>query len=476
MTELRETSPNRRLFAGRVPGAGWTVTELVGFWLALLGSLALLILTPPFETPDEHQHFFRAYQLSELTLTSEVRAGEAGAELPSSLPESAERFLLSREEHIDRPIILHPIDRTLEEFGRPLDPERREWVRFVGSSLYPPLPYVPQATAISLGRALGGGPAALLYLGRLANLLVGLAIFLWALSLAPAGWRPAFFVGVLPMSLILYASNGPDALIFTSAFLFTATVLRTLTPSRWRTRDVIVAIVCGIVFCSAKPTYAPLLLAGFAGALNREHRRNVLAANAIIVVAVVAATFLWLQAQTSVRIPVREGVDFAAQVAFLKGNPIDYAQTLVRTNARYLPFYYQGFIGIGGWLNVYPPKLLYLIGLVALGASLAGNRPAPPRLSPFAILWLLALIAASVLLVFTALYIYWNPVGASEVEGVQGRYFLPLAPLAFALLYGLVPPLPERYRPAFLPLLAIGSLVALATIMIVVVVWTYQVF
>jgi uncharacterized membrane protein len=40
----------------------------------------------------------------------------------------------------------------------------------------------------------------------------------------------------------------------------------------------------------------------------------------------------------------------------------------------------------------------------------------------------------SVLLITTATYIYWSEVGGA-VTGLQGRYFIPLSPLFFLLLY-----------------------------------------
>jgi uncharacterized membrane protein len=36
--------------------------------------------------------------------------------------------------------------------------------------------------------------------------------------------------------------------------------------------------------------------------------------------------------------------------------------------------------------------------------------------------------------IFTALYLYWTPAGNPLVLGVQGRYFLPTAPLLLLLL------------------------------------------
>jgi len=64
---------------------------IVGF----IFGVAILILTPPFQVPDEPQHFFRAFQLSEgrfrdlVVLAPDekdgMRSGRYGTMLPKSL-------------------------------------------------------------------------------------------------------------------------------------------------------------------------------------------------------------------------------------------------------------------------------------------------------------------------------------------------------------------------------------------------------
>ena len=39
--------------------------EVVFLYFALMFGLSLLVTVPPFQTPDEPHHFFRAYQVSE---------------------------------------------------------------------------------------------------------------------------------------------------------------------------------------------------------------------------------------------------------------------------------------------------------------------------------------------------------------------------------------------------------------------------
>ena len=87
----------------------WLRPPLVCF---LLGLVPLVILTPPVQVPDEPQHFYRAYQLSELRLGGIVRDGGAGAMLPSSLIELTDRLLGPRGHDLPRPITEQPLRGT----------------------------------------------------------------------------------------------------------------------------------------------------------------------------------------------------------------------------------------------------------------------------------------------------------------------------------------------------------------------------
>jgi hypothetical protein len=278
------------------------------------------------------------------------------------------------------------------------------------------------------------------------------------------------------MCLVLYGSNGPDALVLVSSFLFTAIVLAALAEGRWSLLNVLAATACGIIFCSAKPTYAPLLVAGFAGVLNRSHWRNVTAANAAILTAALAVTAWWLGAQTAARVPVRTGVDFAEQTAFIINHPLAYVKTLLLTTWDQKRFFYTSGVGYIGWLLVQLPKPAYFLPLLALALSLGGPRAPAQGLSWVTIAWFIMLLGSSVVLVYTALYIYWNPVAAPRVAGLQGRYFLPLLPLGLVILYQVIPPLPARWRSPLLPLGALACLAILGVVTNFTVIRAYRVF
>ena len=147
-----------------------------------------------------------------------MQGGAAGGILPSSLIELSEHFLGTRDIHPQpRRITAQPLGSTWLVLGRPLDPDRREYVDFTSAAFYSPMAYLPQTVAIMGGRSAGAGPLALLYLARLANALVAVALLTSAVRLMPIGREAVMVAGLLPMAVFEYASAAPDAWVIGAA-------------------------------------------------------------------------------------------------------------------------------------------------------------------------------------------------------------------------------------------------------------------
>ena len=67
-----------------------------------------------------------------------------------------------------------------------------------------------------------------------------------------------------------------------------------------------------------------------------------------------------------------------------------------------------------------------------------------PRLPTLAVVWNIFLLIASVLLIMTSIYLIFEYVASSTVEGVQGRYFIPLLPLFIATACSVITARPFR--------------------------------
>ncbi|MBW6499610.1 MAG: DUF2142 domain-containing protein, partial [Bacteroidales bacterium] len=270
----------------------------VYLWLGGLSLILLVFLTPPFQVPDEPQHFYRSYQLSELQVWR--AEGKAGSAVPASLPELVQHFMGTIAFHSFREVPRQRLVDTLAELHRPLDAQRMAYFDMSGIQSYAPLPYIPQALAIAAGRAMDVGPLGLLYMGRLANALVAGLITAFAIALLPFGRTVALVVALLPMTLFQTASVSPDALTIASALLFTAVMARFLVDGEWPRARQATAFVSGLVMCIVKVVYLPLLFAGLGAMLGARQfsdpkiRRSVyMQLAAAVVIIVLSALWFW---------------------------------------------------------------------------------------------------------------------------------------------------------------------------------------
>ncbi len=408
--------------------------------LGAMGSIPLVLLTPPFQVPDEVQHFYRAYQLSEFHIRAEVQDGIAGGTLPESLPLLVKSSVYTPD-GIYYPPTPAPLAKTLRLTSIPLNPSSRRFVGFPGSAFYSPLPYLPAVVGIGIGRMMGLGPFYLLYLGRLCNCLSALALIGLAVYAIPAGEEFLAIAGLLPMALYLYASLSADAAVIPCALLFCALAFRATTRGEWKTWELWVAALAGAVFCSVKPVYAPILLAGvIPGIFQRKNVTRVIRAHLFVLTIALGVTAGWLLLAKSTLTAPLSGAQPSAQISLVLHHPMVLVRAIANTMGLtcVLAFYMEA-VGVFGWLTVWlwPPALLLPIVncLVVCGLGLGSKVQRSARHA----MWYVALALATGALVFATIYVMWAHVGQAIVLGMQGRYFIPIFGLLAMAATVLVP-------------------------------------
>lgn len=439
----------------------------VCLFVGLLGTVSLAVLTPPFQVPDEAQHFDRAYQISEGHFLAEVKNGVAGGMLPSSLSALTMHFLGTDAILAPRVIRPEPLVKTLETRAIQLDAKHREFIDFTGAAAYPPQAYLPQVFGIVLGRLFGAGPLVLLFLSRLLNGLVAVTLLSFAIRIMPFGRSFALVGALLPMGLYEYASASPDASVIAGAFLLTALQLRALTDGMWRLRDVLVAAIAGLVVCSTKPVYAPLLLIAAPAMLVRGQRLNQLLALATILAVAIGGTAFWFGVNVGRIITVQPHANIHAQIDFVEGHPLAFLSAMIVSILAEFGVYMNQMIGRLGWLDVSLPLFTYDVTILGFVLGYLATGREKMRI-PFVVpLWWILIFGSAVILTMLAMYIDWSPVGAPAVFGVQGRYYIPILALVAAIVWSLPGPQIGRRVHALL-FSAIASIVFLNAIVTIV--------
>ena len=123
------------------------------------------------------------------------------------------------------------------------------------------------------------------------------------------------------------------------------------------------------------------------------------------------------------------------QLQYVLSNPIEYLKTWINAMWRNRNFYIAGMIGTFGLLDTYIPTVYIVMYVISAFAIIVSDL----SLCPFKFNWKYKLVSvlgsiATIFAVFAGLYILWTSmelgVGATTITGVQGRYFIPIIPLA----------------------------------------------
>ncbi len=402
--------------------------------LALPFGLALLVVTPPFQAPDESVHFYRSYQVSELGLLATERGGLIGGELPSSLSRLVPHFL---DLHFF-PDRKQDIGVLRAQFAVALNPHEREFVDFRSSAFYSPIPYIPQAIGIAAGRFFGAGPLLLFYAGRLANLFVFLALVWASVRAMPAHAWVMALIALMPMTMFMAASVSPDSLTVAMALLFTAKIFLLVVEPEKESRFSpwwIMALALMIGLCKG---YLPLLLLVFLVSPRRFRRGSAYAAWAACVLAAGAGSLaIWAWATGELFVPTEPGLSPNAQFLSIAHRPWKIAGPLIDTwlDRDFISFIEQSFVGRLGYLDTHLPVALVHMYVAALFFTALLDAPRRTMALNITGRVLCGLIALSTMLLVSAwLYITYTPPGNTvSIHGIQGRYFIPVAPASLAV-------------------------------------------
>ena len=391
----------------------------------LLG-LGYLVLTGPFRAPDERNHFFRSYEISEARLRPFRGELWVGDNLPSSLMRLSDAL----GSHAN-----HRIEPAQQEAARALQlvPQAREFIEF-STAVYSPLAYIPSAISIALGRLLGAGPFSLIYFARVGNLLVGSWLIALALSYAGYARWPALLVAMFPMTISQIATVSADAMSYGLTFLWISLVMNTALgkSGTLSTKRLVGLIALALALSQLRPPY-PLLgfLVLLIPARRFEKAHAILICSAIIMTSLLPAV-AWNRAVAGLfQSPVVEQrIDPAEQLRWVLMHPGMFWHRAKQDLKKHGSEYWEQLVGRLGWLNIRLPSWIP----IGFAAALAAAIFTAPRDGPFPTwrqrLSLSLAVFGGVMAIQFMLYLTFNPIGSPFIVGVQGRYFTAIALLA----------------------------------------------
>jgi uncharacterized membrane protein len=418
---------------------GHRVARRLAAAFAFYGLVAAAFLVPnvpPFQVPDEPGHFLRAAQIADGALIGtrvSVKGADgsphnvAGGMVDPAILDAAAKFA---------PLWFHPDVKVKRADWAPAThwSNRRVAADFANTAMYPPFLYAPSVVGILAGRASNLTVLQTLTLSRALTAASAIALATLAIVLAGGASPWVFMILTLPMSLFLFASASQDALLISCGALAGACLIRAV---RWPDAKngvlLMSLVVILIALAMGRPPYLALAVTPLA--LSRPSLRWRVAAVLTILAcgtawAVVGARIAWLDYAVT-----ETGARPSAQLAHLLAHPFLIVHVATATLAQNWHFYFISFVGDLGWLDTPLPhlyKVTAIIMVISAAAAMLGIEG--KRMTVSSALILAAGLDAAIGGVLAIVYVMGTPPAQLVAEGVQGRYFLPLALVGTVLL------------------------------------------
>ena len=410
---------------------------------ALIFGTLYAVIVPPFSAPDEPSHFARSWNTSRGHVFARREGAEVGYFVPREVASLESRF----------PIPNLDVRRIVTALHEPPPGPDTVFRPYSGHAVAPVILYMAQGAGIALARGAGGSPLLSFYFGRFFNLIAGIVLIAFAIRMIPSYRWLMTLIALTPMANYIRGSMSGDVVTLGIAFLFTAVVARALfveepvTAARWTAITLLAACLCLTKVVYIPMAMLPLVVPQrrFSSAAAAWRARAILAAASLAAAAVASriATYFWAPFRAGVTTP-------GAQVHFILTHPQTFATILFDEYVLRAKWYLISMVGdLGaGDFTVVLPKILVVFYFGCLIALIVIDTSARLRILPLQRIWFAFLCAGTAFAIAFAIYTTWNPVGWPRIDGLQGRYYLPLLPAAAFAVHRVSDGIAERWRMA----------------------------
>jgi uncharacterized membrane protein len=436
--------------------------------IALVAGLSIALLTPPLRGADEADHFARAFQISNGDFLTHKMGRYYGAFFPAAYPHQMTAITRSLFNIHDKTAFLRFLTKA--------PPRGRSVFLSEGTiASYGPGAYVVYAPVIAIGRALGLSLMALLYLARLAGVVVYAFLLSLAVRRLPLHKWVLVICGLIPEALNQASTVSADGLTNVLTLLLVAEALRfCLDPPQRSRRLLIEASLAATCLALAKPPYFLFVLLFLIPAWRQRDRLLWPLLGVISWTLLLAVPWIqyqrghsmaldipgfWLPGTVTRHLYGYRQLNIPAQTHFVLSQPLHFFNTVWHS------FYFQGFIfprQMLGLMSTYQlPTAIVIVslGTIALSCLIPDQRPVL-RLPMIERVLLLTLSTSIALIICAIVYTSANALHAPRIDELTPRYFLPLIP---PTLIAVLPVkfLTGRTLRLVLPLLATTALIVL---------------
>ena len=374
-------------------------------------SVLYILILPPMEAPDEGSHYTRAYDISKGIIID-----KDGSYLPSEIKMFSKRI----DSYSD---IFYNIKMNISS--------KNEFIRN-SAWTYSPVSYFPQCIGMLFARLLHIQDYLEIYFARLFALIFACFSMYLSIKYLPFKKTTLYFICFLPMVISQTVSFSADSVLIWASLSYISLILY-LKYSKNNflsfNNYLLISFLCLIIFLS-KNVYLFLFALLFLIPKDK-FKINKYISMFIIFIFIFILYFIWNRANNLGEY-VSTVHDSELNKNFIIHNPLKYFIIFLNTIYVKGNFYFSTMIGSGlGYNDISIGNLYYLFVLLFIMLLLFDYDD---RIKIDIKLFSFIIFSIIFTMILTALYLVYTPHDYMYIEGVQGRYFIPILFLLFITL------------------------------------------
>lgn len=421
--------------------------------IALILGIIFAVKTPPLWGADETSHYARAYQIAQGNLLSDKMPYPYGGDsYGGKIPKSVHDLIWHTNQDIQQDTNIteystHRIDdhsSYAELINTKLGDPTEDYF-FPNTAAYSPVAYIPSVIALKIAQIINLTVGQSIFLARVFGLILYVLTVYWVLHVLRKKRFALvlFVVALLPMALYQASMIGVDLLANSLAILLVGFVVKSIVDKTLSRPELLAVALAAVAMPLMKPTYIFLSLLVFAipaEVVRKAGLARQLLGKVLLIVLAVIALAAWTYATVGVSEEIRRMgigprwvlIDPDAQTKFMLTHPHTFAVVFLRSVLLTDTNYISGLFGHFGFLFIQIPMTSMLLSLFALFVSLGFSERVVIERRRLVFITLTLLAGAGS--IFATLYITFSNYAQPIIEGVQGRYFMPLLPVLLLVI------------------------------------------
>lgn len=394
---------------------------------AIVSSLLLCFIIPPFQKTDEIDHYYKTIAVA----TGNFFCTNKGSkQFHNNLPKAyADLPEILFAEFTNQKTNKFPIASLKNALTIP-DSSKSVWVEETQSCSLPFLLYVPVSLILVIPIKLHLSPLLVFYLGRVSFLLLAWLIIGVAYKICPQKYR-LLLIGylILPMVTIQLGSYNKEVFHLAAGGVAFASYFKL--RKKFSKKVLMLLVVSLLLMVLARPFYAPLFIL-VPLSLPKKAFKYSLATGMILVA--IFVSFLPKVFQFHSGVLDSTGISAQLQLEYLANHPIHFLSVLISSYNNHIGAYQKSLIGTYGYIHYYLDWYIYTFFGAWILYLCFHYYKQPPNLSKREIIGMSITLTTIVLSCFFLFYLYATPVAFHYVIDVQGRYFISLLPYTILLV------------------------------------------